>query len=64
MDQAEHYIGCIPPNTFWHISEAKSSPLPWLIAWLKKNQNAPSKFNVVKVRRKGSEARNKCKESI
>lgn len=64
MDQTEHYIGYIPPNTFWQASEAKSSTLLCLTAWLKKNQNAHRKFNVVKVRRKGSKAGNKFKDFI
>lgn len=64
MDQTEHYIACIPPNTFWQASEAKSSTLLCLTAWLKKNQNACRKFNVVKVRRKGSKPLKKCKNFI
>lgn len=60
-DQTEHYIGYIPSNTFWQASEAKSSSLLCLTAWLKKNQNACRKCSVVKVRRKRSEAGNKCK---
>lgn len=65
MDQTENYLGCTPPNTSWQASEAKSSALPWLIAWLKKNQNAHRKFNVVKVRRrKGLKVGNKCKDFV
>lgn len=64
MDQTEHYIGYIPSNTFWQASEAKSSILLCLTSWQKKNQNAHRKFNVEKVRRKGSKAGNKCKNFI
>jgi len=65
MDQTEHYVACIPPNTFWQASEARSSTLLWLIAWLKMNQNAHRIFNVVKVRRrKRLKVGNKCKDFV